>query len=65
MSDHWENVTDNVEALLDMVIACASLKFLKELHKCWHLLFSAFTGRIAIGRLERGVLEVAFMEMAL
>jgi GTP-binding protein len=20
MSDHWENVTDNVEALLDMVI---------------------------------------------
>jgi GTP-binding protein len=21
MSDHWENVTDNVEALLDMVIA--------------------------------------------
>jgi hypothetical protein len=25
MSDHWENVTDNVEALLDMVLAkCAS-----------------------------------------
>jgi GTP-binding protein len=21
MSDHWENVTDNVEALLDMVLA--------------------------------------------
>jgi GTP-binding protein len=24
MSDHWENVTDNVEALLDMVLANAS-----------------------------------------
>jgi GTP-binding protein len=35
MSDHWENVTDNVEALLDMVmLMCTALKFLKELHKC-------------------------------
>jgi GTP-binding protein len=34
MSDHWENVTDNVEAL-DMVVAnVPALKFLKELHKC-------------------------------
>jgi predicted membrane GTPase involved in stress response len=29
MSDHWENVTDNVEALLDMVLANASPKFQK------------------------------------
>jgi GTP-binding protein len=34
MSDHWENVTDNV-ALLDMVVAnVPALKFLKEHHKC-------------------------------
>jgi GTP-binding protein len=25
MSDHWENVTDNVEALLDMVLAMCQL----------------------------------------
>jgi GTP-binding protein len=51
MSDHWENVTDNVEALLDMVIEnVPALKFLKERHKCYF--FFAFTGRIAIGRLK-------------
>jgi GTP-binding protein len=34
MSDHWENVTDNVEAL-DMVIEnVPAPKFLKERHKC-------------------------------
>jgi predicted membrane GTPase involved in stress response len=34
MSDHWENVTDNVEALLDILKMYQLLKFLKELHKC-------------------------------
>jgi GTP-binding protein len=35
MSDHWENVTDNVEALLDMVLAnVPALRFQKVLHKC-------------------------------
>jgi GTP-binding protein len=35
MSDHWENVTDNVEALLDMVVEnVPAPKFLKEHHKC-------------------------------
>jgi predicted membrane GTPase involved in stress response len=30
MSDHWENVTDNVEALLDMVLAnVPALRFQK------------------------------------
>jgi GTP-binding protein len=34
-SDHWENVTDNVEALLDMVLAnVPALRFQKVLHKC-------------------------------
>jgi predicted membrane GTPase involved in stress response len=31
MSDHWENVTDNVEALLDMVLMCQLLRFQKVL----------------------------------
>jgi predicted membrane GTPase involved in stress response len=32
MSDHWENVTDNVEALLDMVLAnVPALRFQKVL----------------------------------
>jgi GTP-binding protein len=35
MSDHWENVTDNVEALLDMcLLMCQLLRFQKVLHKC-------------------------------
>jgi GTP-binding protein len=60
MSDHWENVTDNVEALLDMVLANvpAALRFQKVPTNVDYVirLFS-FTGRIAIGRLERGVLK--------
>jgi GTP-binding protein len=34
MSDHWENVTDNVEALLDMVLAMPAPRFQKVTHKC-------------------------------
>jgi GTP-binding protein len=34
MSDHWENVTDNVEALLILVANVPCQKFLKEHHKC-------------------------------
>jgi GTP-binding protein len=58
-SDHWENVTDNVEALLDMVLAnVPALRFQKVPTNVDYVirLFS-FTGRIAIGRLERGVLK--------
>jgi GTP-binding protein len=60
MSDHWENVTDNVEALLDMVIEHVPAPNVG--HGTPQMLitsldFSAFTGRIAIGRLERGVLK--------
>ncbi|MGO4904367.1 translational GTPase TypA [Flavobacterium sp. W20_MBD1_R3] len=60
MSDHWENVTDNVEALLDMVIANVPAPKVSEgtpQMLITSLDFSAFTGRIAIGRLERGVLK--------
>jgi GTP-binding protein len=58
MSDHWENVTDNVEALLDMVLAnVPALKFQEGTpHVDYVIRLSAF-GRIAIGRLERGVLK--------
>jgi GTP-binding protein len=35
MSDHWENVTDNVEALLDMVLANVPAPKVSEgTHKC-------------------------------
>jgi GTP-binding protein len=60
MSDHWENVTDNVEALLDMVLANVPAPKVSEgtpQMLITSLDFSAFTGRIAIGRLERGVLK--------
>ncbi|MBF2708916.1 translational GTPase TypA [Flavobacterium soyangense] len=60
MSDHWENVTDNVEALLDMVIENVPAPKVSEgtpQMLITSLDFSAFTGRIAIGRLERGVLK--------
>ncbi|MBG6112161.1 GTP-binding protein [Flavobacterium sp. CG_23.5] len=60
MSDHWENVTDNVEALLDMVIENVPAPKVSEgtpQMLITSLDFSAFTGRIAIGRLERGILR--------
>ena len=60
MSDHWENVTDNVEALLDMVITHVPAPKVSEgtpQMLITSLDFSAFTGRIAIGRLERGILN--------
>ena len=60
MSDHWENITDNIEALLDMVIENVPPPKVSEgtpQMLITSLDFSAFTGRIAIGRLERGVLK--------
>lgn len=60
MSDHWKNITDNVEALLDMVIANVPAPKVSEgtpQMLITSLDFSSFTGRIAIGRLERGVLK--------
>jgi GTP-binding protein len=49
MSDHWENVTDNVEALLDMVIEnVPALKFLKEPQMLITSLDFSFTGRMLL-----------------
>ena len=67
MSDDWQNVTDSIEPLLDMVlehvpsfeVKQGSLQMLIT-----SLDFSSFTGRIAIGRLQRGTLK-AGMQVAL
>jgi GTP-binding protein len=60
MSDHWENVTDNIEPLLDMVVEHVPAPKVSEgtpQMLITSLDFSSFTGRIAIGRLQRGVLK--------
>ncbi|MFT4698692.1 MAG: GTP-binding protein [Flavobacteriaceae bacterium] len=60
MSDDWKDETDNVEPLLDMVLEHIPL-FKAEEGNVQMLItsldFSSFTGRIAIGRLHRGVLK--------
>jgi len=60
MSDDFRNQTENIEPLLDMVIANVPAPKVSEgtpQMLITSLDFSAFTGRIAIGRLERGVLR--------
>ncbi|MFC6097896.1 translational GTPase TypA [Flavobacterium qiangtangense] len=60
MSDDWRNQTENIEPLLDMVIKNVPAPNVGEgtpQMLITSLDFSAFTGRIAIGRLERGVLN--------
>ena len=67
MSEDWQDETDNIEPLLDMVlehvpsfeVKQGSLQMLIT-----SLDFSSFTGRIAIGRLQRGTLK-AGMQVAL
>jgi len=67
MSEHWNDETDSIEPLLDMVlehvpsfeIQQGSLQMLIT-----SLDFSSFTGRIAIGRLQRGTLK-AGMQVSL
>jgi len=59
MSDDWRNETKNVEPLLDMVVEHVPTPVFPE--GTTQLLitsldFSSFTGRIAIGRLQRGSL---------
>ncbi|MEA1785149.1 translational GTPase TypA [Arenibacter sp. GZD96] len=60
MSDDWKNETTNIEPLLDMVIAHIPT-FKAEEGNTQMLItsldFSSFTGRIAIGRLQRGTLK--------
>ncbi|ADF53929.1 MAG: translational GTPase TypA [Zunongwangia sp.] len=61
MSEDWKNQTENIEPLLDMVIEhIPSPKVDKEgtpQMLITSLDFSSFTGRIAIGRLQRGILK--------
>ncbi len=60
MSDDWKNPTTSIEPLLDMVIAHIPT-FKAEEGNTQMLItsldFSSFTGRIAIGRLQRGILK--------
>jgi len=60
MSEDWQDQTDSIEPLLEMVLEHIPTPKISE--GTTQLLitsldFSSFTGRIAIGRLQRGVLE--------
>ena len=61
MSEDWQHQTENIEPLLDMVLEhIPSPKVNKEgtpQMLITSLDFSSFTGRIAIGRLQRGILK--------
>ena len=60
MSDDWQKPTDNIEPLLDMVLEHVP-EFKPQQGSTQMLItsldFSSFTGRIAIGRLQRGILR--------
>ena len=59
MSDDWQKETDNIEPLLDMVMEHIPSPKVQEgtlQMLITSLDFSSFTGRIAIGRLQRGTL---------
>ncbi|WP_339626849.1 translational GTPase TypA [uncultured Winogradskyella sp.] len=59
MSDDWKNETDNVEPLLDMVVEHVPTPVFEEgttQMLITSLDFSSFTGRIAIGRVQRGTI---------
>jgi len=67
MSDDWKNETNNIEPLLDMVLAHVPAPKIEEGTPqllITSLDFSSFTGRIAIGRLQRGTLKEG-MQVAL
>jgi GTP-binding protein len=67
MSEDWKNQTDNIEPLLDMVLEHIPSPKVEEgtvQMLITSLDFSSFTGRIAIGRLQRGVLKEG-MQIAL
>ena len=67
MSEDWQNETDSIEPLLDMVLEHVPSFEVKEgslQMLITSLDFSSFTGRIAIGRLQRGTLK-AGMQVAL
>lgn len=60
MSDDWKKPTTTIEPLLDAVVAHIPSPKIKEGNTqmlITSLDYSSFTGRIAIGRLQRGVLK--------
>jgi len=60
MSEDWQNETDNIEPLLDMVIEHIPSPVVVDGNVqmlITSLDYSSFTGRIAIGRLHRGTLK--------
>ena len=60
MSDDWQNETDSIEPLLEMVMEHIPTPKIEEgtpQMLITSLDFSSFTGRIAIGRLNRGELQ--------
>ena len=60
MSDDWKNRTETIEPLLDMVVEHIPSPKIEEgttQMLITSLDFSSFTGRIAIGRLQRGMLK--------
>ncbi|TDI81035.1 MAG: translational GTPase TypA [Bacteroidetes bacterium] len=60
MSDDWQNETDSIEPLLDMVLEHVPAPKIEEgsiQMLITSLDYSSFTGRIAIGRLQRGTLK--------
>ncbi|MCM4157701.1 translational GTPase TypA [Gramella sp. AN32] len=61
MNDDWRNETTNIEPLLDMVIEHIPAPKVDLVGSPQMLItsldFSSFTGRIAIGRLQRGTLK--------
>jgi len=60
MSTDWKNKTDNIEPLLDMVLEHIPAPKVSEgtvQMLITSLDFSSFTGRIAIGRVQRGTLR--------
>ncbi|UNY97259.1 translational GTPase TypA [Zhouia spongiae] len=62
MSDDWNNQTENIEPLLDMVVEHIPSPKIEEgslQMLITSLDFSSYTGRIAIGRLQRGSLKPA------
>ncbi|MEQ8472401.1 MAG: translational GTPase TypA [Marinoscillum sp.] len=61
MSTDWKNKTENLDPLLDTILASIPAPVQKEgvlRLKITSLDFSAFTGRIAIGRIHQGTIKV-------
>jgi len=64
MSEDWQKPTDNIEPLLEMVIDHIPSPKIEEgttQMLVTSLDYSSFTGRIAIGRLQRGILKSGMM----